>query len=67
VVNTVYKSKEIQKECFEKLQITRNEATVRAATGLLCMINDKGLKFWANIFPLHHASSLHCVQATTAW
>jgi len=54
VVNTVYKNKETLKECFEKLQITRNEATVWAATGLHCMMNDKGLNFGLTFF--------HCIM-----
>ena len=53
-VNTVYKNKETLKECFEKLQSMRKEATVRAATGMLCMMTDKGLNFRLTFF--------HCIM-----
>jgi hypothetical protein len=47
---TLFVKTETLKECFEKLQITRNEVTVWAATGLLCMMNDKGLNFGLTFF-----------------
>jgi hypothetical protein len=45
VVNTDHENKETPKECFEKLQVNRNQATLAGARGLLCTTNDKDLNF----------------------
>ena len=50
LVNTVYENKETLKECFENLQINRNQATVQAATGLLHMMNNEDFNFWLTFF-----------------
>jgi len=53
VVKTVHKSKETLKECFEKLQITRNEATMSSHRTAL-YDEWQRLKIWTNIF--------HCIM-----
>jgi hypothetical protein len=54
MVFTVYKNKDTLKECFEKLQINRNQATVQAASGLLHTMTAKDFNFWLTFF--------HCIM-----
>jgi hypothetical protein len=42
------------KECFKELQKSKNIPTVQAASGLLCMLNDKHFLFWLSFF--------HCIM-----
>jgi hypothetical protein len=54
VINTVYENINELKECFKELQNVKNIPTVQAASGLLCMLNDKHSLFWLSLF--------HCIM-----
>jgi hypothetical protein len=61
LVFTVYENKETLKECFEKLKIDRNQATVQAATGLPHTMNEKDFNFWLTFchYIMHYVSVLY--------
>jgi hypothetical protein len=50
VINTVCENINELKECFKELQKSKNIPTVQAASGLLCMLNDKNFLFRLSFF-----------------